>query len=388
MKRLEELNLGQNRIGKIDPKAFEGLVNLKVLYLDDNTLSRVPSDSFGPLVSLAELYLGINSFSEVPKDAFVMLGKLSRLDLRGAALSNVTGESFNGLEGLRTLDLSDNRLSRIPTAELVGMNRLEELALGQNDFEAIPMGAFAGMGNLRKVDISGSLKLARLESGAFSANANLEEIVIASNKALGEIQDGALSGLPHLRKLVLKDNALTTLSDGLFSWNDLVELDLSENPIVCDCRILWLRTVLVAKSNSSQQQIPVICASPDRLREQALQALSPELLGCSHADPRQQAIICALLVAAAAIITTLALVIYKCRRRIREVVKGGWGNSAIGRKEREYQKTFSEEDYMGRLPGHHPCGPNGLGVHTTTLNNYQINHHHSHGIRHIPVTEL
>ncbi|XP_058458487.1 leucine-rich repeat neuronal protein 3-like [Malaya genurostris] len=383
LKKLEELNLGQNRIGKIDSKAFEGLTNLKVLYLDDNTLSAVPSTAFGPLTSLAELYLGINSFTTIPKDAFVKLNKLSHLDLKGAALSNVTSESFNGLEDLRTLDLSDNRLNRIPTTELMSLVRLEELALGQNDFDSISTAAFAGMSNLRKLDISGSLKLNRIDGGAFSANANLEEIVIASNKALTEIHEGALSGLPHLKRLILKDNALTTLSDGLFSWNELVDLDLSENPIVCDCRILWLRNVLVNKSNGSQNQIPVICASPDRLREQALQVLSPDLLGCSHTDPRQQAIICAVLVAAAAILTTLALVLYKCRRRIREVVKGGWGNSAIGRKEREYQKTFSEEDYMGRHSN--PCG---LGVHPTTLNNYQINNHHTHGIRHIPVTEL
>ncbi|XP_021705874.1 insulin-like growth factor-binding protein complex acid labile subunit [Aedes aegypti] len=384
LKKLEELNLGQNRIGKIDPKAFDGLVNLKVLYLDDNTLSAVPSPAFGPLVALAELYLGINSFSTIAKDAFVQLDKLSRLDLRGAALVNVTRETFSGLDALRVLDLSDNRLNRIPTTEMADLMRLEELSLGQNDFDSIPMGAFAGLANLRKIDISGSLKLSRIETGAFSANANLEEIVIASNKALTEIQEGALSGLPHLKRLMLKDNALTTLSDGLFTWNELIDLDLSENPIACDCRILWLRNVLVNKSNSSQNQNPVVCASPDRLREQTLQALSPELLGCSHTDPQQQAIICAILVAAAAFITTLALVIYKCRRRIREAVKGRWGNSAIGRKEREYQKTFSEEDYMGRLPN--PCTMG--GVHTTTLNNYQINNHHSHGIRHIPVTEL
>ncbi|XP_062561459.1 insulin-like growth factor-binding protein complex acid labile subunit [Armigeres subalbatus] len=384
LKKLEELNLGQNRIGKIDSKAFDGLVNLKVLYLDDNTLSAVPSAAFGPLVVLAELYLGINSFSTISKDAFVNLEKLSRLDLRGAALVNITRETFNGLDALRVLDLSDNRLSRIPTPELNPLTRLEELSLGQNDFDSIPMGAFGGMVNLRKIDISGSLKLNRIESGAFSVNANLEEIVIASNKALTEIQDGALSGLPHLKRLVLKDNALTTLSDGLFTWTEIIDLDLSENPIVCDCRILWLRNVLVNKSNNSQNQTPVICASPDRLREQNLQTLSPELLGCSHADPQQQAIIGAILVAAAAFVTTLALVIYKCRRRIREAVKGRWGNSAIGRKEREYQKTFSEDEYMGRLPN-----PSAMvGVHTTTLNNYQINNHHSHGIRHIPVTEL
>ncbi|KFB51899.1 leucine-rich repeat-containing protein 4B [Anopheles sinensis] len=398
--KLEELNLGQNRIAKIDPKAFVGLTNLKVLYLDDNTISTVPSPALTPLRSLAELYIGLNSFTSIPKEAFGMLTGLSRLDLNGAALLNVTRDSFHGVERLRTLDISDNRFTRIPTAELAPLDRLEELIIGQNDFDSIPAGAFAGLSNLRMLDISGSLRLNRIESGAFEANTNLEEIVIASNKALTEIQEGALSGLPHLRRIVLKDNALTTLTDGMLSWNELVELDLSENPILCDCQILWLRNLLVSKSNSSStlaegmptpvNQIPVVCAAPDRLREQVLQNLSPELLGCSHPDRQQQAIICVVLVGAAAILTTLALVIYKCRRRIQEVVKGSWGNNGIGRKEREYQKTFSEEDYSARHP-HPGCpgGGGGLGIHPTTLNNYQINnhHHHSHGIRHIPLSQ-
>ncbi|XP_049289186.1 leucine-rich repeats and immunoglobulin-like domains protein 1 [Anopheles funestus] len=393
--KLEELNLGQNRIAKIDPKAFVGLTNLRVLYLDDNTISAVPSPALHPLRALGELYIGLNSFAAIPKEAFAMLTGLNRLDLQGAALLNVTRDSFRGLERLRTLDLSDNRLSRIPTAELAVLERLEELALGQNDFESIPANAFAGLSNLRLLDISGSLKLTRIEGGAFAHNTNLEEIVIASNKALTDIQEGALSGLPHLRRIVLKDNALTTLTDGMLSWNELVELDLSENPIMCDCQILWLRNLLVSRSNvtvagqSTPPQIPVVCAAPDRLRDQALQSLSPELLGCTHPDRQQQAIICVVLVSAAAVLTALALVIYKCRRRIQEVVKGSWGSNGIGRKEREYQKTFSEEDYSARHP--HPGPPGGgLAIHPTTLNNYQINnhHHHSHGIRHIPVTEL
>ncbi|XP_049540384.1 insulin-like growth factor-binding protein complex acid labile subunit [Anopheles darlingi] len=418
--KLEELNLGQNRIAKIDPKAFTGLANLKVLYLDDNTISTVPSPAFTPLRVLAELYLGLNSFSSIPKESFAALPGLSRLDLKGAALQNVTRDSFRGLEQLRSLDLSDNRLNRIPTSELAPLDRLEELALGQNDFESVPAGAFAGLGQLRRLDISGSLKLHRIESGAFASNTNLEEITLASNKALSEIQEGALSGLPHLRRIVLRDNALTTLTDGLFTWNELIELDLSENPLLCDCQMLWLRNLLVSRtgnvsgmgqdgvpvsaasslSSSVAGQIPVICAAPDRLREQALQSLSPELLGCTHPDHRQQAIICAVLVGVAALLTTLALVIYKCRRWIQKMVKGSWGSNGIGRKEREYQKTFSEEDYSARghphaLPGGiggPGSGAGGLGIHPTTLNNYQINnhhhHHHSHGIRHIPVTEL
>lgn len=382
LSHLEELNLGQNRISRIDPVAFEGLTSLRVLYLDDNTLTSVPSPAFLMLRNLAELNLGINSFSTIPKGAFQDLKGLSRLDLKGAALFNISSESFKGMEALRILDLSDNRLRRIPTVELSSLGRLEQLSLGQNDFEIIPEGAFVGLSNLRKLEITGSLKLKKIESGAFSTNTNLEFLIVISNKALVEVQEGALSGLPRLKHVIFRDNSLTSLAEGLFPWADLEILDLSENPIRCDCHMMWLRNLLVAK-NTSSQHAPVLCASPERLREEQLKMLTPELLGCSYSDSKRQAMIGALLVGSAAIVTALALILYKCRRRIREILKGGWGSNALRRKEKEYQKTFSDEEYVSRYQ--YPCN---FCSHPA-LNNYPHHHHHHHaGIRPMPITEL
>lgn len=385
LKTLEELNIGQNRLALINPLTFEGLTNLRVLYLDDNALVSVPSASFPSLRNIAELYLGINSFTTIPNSAFSDLKGLNRLDLRGAALHNISRESFKGLETIRALDFSDNRMNEIPTQELSILSRLEELSFGQNDFETIHENAFIGLPNLKVLEITGSIKLKKIEAGAFTTNTNLETITISSNKALMDIQDGVLSGLPHLKNLILRNNAITSLSEGLFAWNELVLLDLSENPIICDCRMLWLRNILVNKINNSSQtpQNPIVCAAPERLREEQLQLLTADILGCSHTDPRKQAMICAALVATAATITALALITFRCRRSLRELLKGRWGNSAMGGKDRKYQKTFSEEDYMSRHHHQHPCSL--TGVHPQ-LNNYQSNHHQS--VRAIPVTEL
>lgn len=376
LNNLEELNLGQNRISRINQNAFEGLINLRVLYLDDNTLTTVPTTSFGPLAHLAELFLGINTFTTIPAGSFKSLTGLSKLDLRGASLVNISHDTFLGIEEVRSLDLSDNRLFKIPTVELSKLNRLEELSLGQNDFESIPEGAFVGMTNLRRLEIIGSLRLRKISAGAFAANTNLETLMLSSNKALVEVQEGAFSGLPHLKNIILRDNSLTTLAEGLFPWNELHQLDLSENPINCDCRMLWLRNLLLTR-NTSQNQENVLCATPERLKDESLRMLTPDLLGCAYSDPRRQAMIGVLLVATAATLTTLALILYRCRRRIREILKGGWNGNALGRKEREYQKTFSDEDYISRHS--HPCS---LGFHPS-LPAY------SHpGIRPIPVTEL
>lgn len=378
LSNLEELNVGQNRISRIDSNAFDGLINLRILYLDDNTLTAVPSSSFSFVPNLAELYLGINSFATIGHGAFENLKELNQLDLRSSSLNNISLDTFKGLNSVRVLDLSDNRLQRIPTVELSKLTRLESLILGQNDFPIIPEGAFFGLTNLKRIDISGSLKLTKVQSGAFATNPNLESIILTANTALVEVQEGALSGLPHLSKVILRGNALTTLAEGLFPWHNLETLDLTENPIVCDCRLAWLRNLLASR-NITQTLEHVLCAAPERLREEPLKILSLELLGCSHMDSQRQAMVGVILVGIAALTTTLLLISYKCRRQIRELIKGRWGNTNLSQKEREYQKTFTDEDYMYRHP--HQCSFSGH----PTLNHYT---HHHPGLRSIPITEL
>lgn len=377
--KLEEINIGANRIAQIDSKAFEGLTNLRVLYLDDNVLTTVPSTSFGQLPRLAELYLGINSFTFMAKRSFESLNGLERLNLRGAGLFNISLETFRGLEGLRFLDLTDNRLQRIPTAELSTLKRLEELSLGQNDFPIVPEDAFVGMTNLRHLDITGSLKLTQITAGAFDTNTNLESLTISSNKALVDVQEGTLSRLPNLKHVILRDNAITTLAEGLFPWNELHTFDMSENPITCDCRVMWLRRLLI-QHNTSQSQWKVTCNAPERLREEHLHNLSTELLGCGHIDPRRQAIVGMILVGSTAFITTLLLITYRCHRRIREILKRCWGNSVLVHKEREYHKTFSEDEYISRQQ--HPYS---LSVYPSMNNNYP---HHQPSIQSFPSTNL
>lgn len=384
--KLEELNLGQNRITRIDPNAFDNLPNLRVLMLDDNQLSVVPSLALSPLNNLAELFLGLNSFATVQRGSFEMLKHLTRLDLKGAALYNLSLDTFQGLEhSLRQLDLSDNRLKKIPTVHLSSLNRLEDLSLGQNEFELIPEGGFVGLKNLRRIDITGSLKLRKIQSGAFATNTNLESITIASNKVLNEVQEGAFSGLPYLKHVILRDNSLTSLDEGLFPWNKLHTFDLSGNPLVCDCRMLWLHDLLIERNVSSQQidsgtgidvqKRTVFCDAPERLRGEPLQAISQVLLGCSSSPARRQAMIGALVVGAAAMLTALALLIYRYRRQIRDMSKDSWTRTnSFGSKEREYQKSYYDEAsfisrhaYSQPPQSQFPCN---LASHPTTLNHY------------------
>lgn len=290
--KIEELNLGENRIGYLDPKAFDGLSQLRILYLDDNALTTVPDPViFQAMPSLAELFLGMNTLQSIQAGAFQDLKGLTRLELKGASLRNISHDSFLGLQELRILDLSDNRLDRIPSVGLSKLVRLEQLSLGQNDFEVISEGAFMGLKQLKRLEVNGALRLKRVMTGAFSDNGNLEYLNLSSNKMLLEVQEGALSGLSQLKHVVLKANALTSLAEGLFPWKDLQTLDLSENPLSCDCRVMWLHNLLVAKNASQDDVSELLCEFPERLRGESLRHLNPAMMGCTHADPRKQALI-------------------------------------------------------------------------------------------------
>lgn len=383
--KLEELNLSKNRINRVDKRAFNGLSSLRVLYLNDNSLSTVPSDSFTPLEALAELYIGINVFTTIKDGAFDKLNGLTNLDLKGVGLSNITIETLRGLEtSLHKLDISDNRLLHVPTTALNHFHRLEELMLGQNSFETIPSSAFVGFLNLRRLDISGSPKLHSIENNAFAECPNLETLSIASNKALVEIQTGAFSGLLHLKSLNLRDNALATIPENLVKWDELNSFDISDNPIVCDCNIIWLQTLLNSQNISQTIFDNVLCSAPDNVREQPLRTLPLNVIGCNSDDAKQQAMLKILLVTSVAIITILLLLLFRYRRQLRDVFKGRWDESSLENKEREYQKTFTDEDYMHAV--HLPHAHCTLSLHQP-ISNY-AHQYHQPGIRPIPVTEL
>ncbi|XP_055593424.1 insulin-like growth factor-binding protein complex acid labile subunit [Uranotaenia lowii] len=346
--KLEELNLGGNRIGRLDPKAFEGLNELRVLYLDDNAIKTIPTLSLTPLKTLAELYMGTNSLYKIQPGAFEGLQSLKRLDIHGSMLVNITTETFRGLENIRSLDLSDNHLLKVPTVQLSGLKRLEELTIGQNDFETIPEGAFFGLTNLKNIDISGSLNLKHVQSGAFSANPNLEAITIASNKELQEIDEGAFAGLPHIKKVILRDNKITTFREELLPWKHLSDFDVSENPLTCDCQMLWLRNLLHRK-NIETEEAQIVCVSPDRLHGEPLREISPEMMGCQHLQSKERAIFGAIIVATAATITTFVLIVYRLRHRILDTFRRHWRTTKRDtlqeEKDMEIQKSLGEGDF-------------------------------------------
>ncbi|XP_049540392.1 insulin-like growth factor-binding protein complex acid labile subunit [Anopheles darlingi] len=317
LSKLEELNLGQNRIASVGLSvgAFVGIGDLKILLLDDNLLSVVPPEEcLKPIDKLAELYLGTNPLGHIEDGALAVLSELTLLDLRSAGLPNVTVGTFGGIENLKSLNLADNQFRRVPSGALGVLRRLEELAIGQNHFESLPAHSFRGLSNLKRFELKGSLYLRRIERAAFQTNTNLETVVIESNKALTELEEETFAGLLYLKHLSLRNNGLERLDETMFSWNSLRTVDISDNPINCDC--YYTRLLLRLQSAARVSYNATGC--PQHL---------PDQWECEYALERNKNLI-SVVVPLVAIVTAIALAFYRFRGLLREYVKNGCKSKA------------------------------------------------------------
>lgn len=117
--------------------------------------------------------------------------------------------------------------------------------------------------------------------------------------------------------------------------------------------------------------------------------MQPDDLGCAFFDPRKQALLATLCAAGIALIAGLGLILYyRCRRNVHDVLTDyKWKNRAMSRKEHEYQKTFSEDEYIVRAAHahqHHPQSQHYLHQQQQQLHAHQL----TASNRPVPVTEL
>ncbi|GAB6020212.1 hypothetical protein CHUAL_002933 [Chamberlinius hualienensis] len=356
LKSLEELDLGLNRISRIAANAFHGLKSLRTLRLRDNRLTHVPSAvCWQPINStLYHLNLGSNTFLNIPADVFQPLYNLQELILDSCSTKDLHVHTFNGLDELRILRLRDNVFTSVPTHAWEHLQRLEELYIGQNHFEEVGPNAFAGLARLRSLDISGSKRLFCIRRSAFTANTDLRKVVLSHNIGLSHIESGAFDGLPLFRHLSLRGNVFQTLNDDLLAWDELDVLDLRDNPLECNCSLLWLRNFLVKRNvsveESSSNGVGVLasttikCMNPSSLRSRLLVELGPVDLDCYYPNPKQQALIAIIGASVLLLLLTLILLVYKYRKRVTSVLKDKWTDGALRRKDLHYEKTADEEE--------------------------------------------
>ena len=113
-----------------------------------------------------------------------------------------------------------------------------------------------------------------ISEGVFAENSNLEEITIKCPDLITISDYVDLSHLSMLRSLSFHGSGLQTIPENLVNYYDIQTLDLSSNPLNCDCNLAFLRQLLY-------QQNPVnligTCETPEKLSNTHLSRLSEDV---------------------------------------------------------------------------------------------------------------
>lgn len=75
---------------------------------------------------------------------------------------------------------------------------------------------------------------------AFVDNTFLQTITLDENPSFSDLPSKLFHGNPNLVEISMRGNALRTLDAAQFPLDRLQRLHLAENPLVCNCSLLWL----------------------------------------------------------------------------------------------------------------------------------------------------
>ena len=312
------MDLGQNAIDFISEDAFVSLLQLKRLYLDANQLAAVPSStSLRPLASsLTHLNLGQNAIQTLQSDVFLPLRSLKQLNLTGASILNISVNAFRGLgglyeadTGLKSLSLDSNALDQFPSMALSQLPHLETLFIGGNFFEKLTSEKFRSLSLLKHLDLSHSHNLVHLgpllfantpmietisikgckqltieaeaftlplssdESNTFTTTTQMTEAP-SSEVAMMMTKEEPTSSTSRKLNLKLAELGWTQVPSNIADWSQVASIDLSLNPLHCDCEIQWLKDVLdgiEAENNTDFEASHVVCRTPKGHEAETLQ---------------------------------------------------------------------------------------------------------------------
>ncbi|KAK7913421.1 hypothetical protein WMY93_013632 [Mugilogobius chulae] len=259
---LEELQLNENIISSIEPGAFSNLFNLRTLGLRDNHLKLIQLGVFTGLTNLTQLDISENkivilldymfqelsleslgiegrSLSAVPTDALSHLHNLLSLRLRFFNVTILRDYSFKRLYRLRVLQISGMQALDTMTPKcLFGLN-LTSLSVTNCNLSSIPYEAISHLRHLRFLNLSFN-PIHSVEGHHLYNLQKLQAFHLAGGR-LTTIEPYSFRGLNHLRVLNVSGNRLSSLEESVFhSVGNLETLALYDNPLACDCRLLWV----------------------------------------------------------------------------------------------------------------------------------------------------
>nr|XP_046273340.1 leucine-rich repeat and immunoglobulin-like domain-containing nogo receptor-interacting protein 1 [Scatophagus argus] len=237
--KLKLLDISSNGILVFLDFTFRDLAVLQVIQAAGNDLVFISNQAFTGLNTLQELHLNACNLSAVPTEALTQLGGLRSLYFHRLGLTTLPNYSFRHLECLKELVISHCPwLENLSGNSLFGLN-LTSLTIRNAKLSAVPYAALHHLVYLVYLDLSFN-PITYIHGNLLGDLLRLQELHLVGGSLL-RIENGALRGLTHFKLLNVSRNLLTTLEGAAFhSVDTLKTLGLDNNPLACDCRLLWV----------------------------------------------------------------------------------------------------------------------------------------------------
>ncbi|CAD5119996.1 unnamed protein product [Dimorphilus gyrociliatus] len=238
------LDLSLNHLGELKENSFED-VQAERIDLSFNDIAILYTKTFEKSRKLKFLNLNHNLLQTLPIGFGKLLRQLTTLLLKFNSFTNFLPEWFDGFTNLKFLDLSGNQLGFIPTPALRKLESLSTLTLRQIGLSKIPRDAFKGV----KVEILnlGNNKDIKIEKDSFCGIDPQTSILRLDHSHIRQIPVGCILKLVESVRL----------------------LDLSGNPLHCDCSVLSANLFYAISLGTIAQ-----CASPKKFAGELVQRVN------------------------------------------------------------------------------------------------------------------
>ncbi|XP_071121135.1 toll-like receptor 3 [Mytilus edulis] len=304
--------------------------NLRVLDLGSNSLSILESSYFYCLPSLEILILNSNRFISINDNAFVVLPSLQKLYIEKNQQITTIGPAAFNISTLRLLSLAYNNFrfdSKLnihnfdPNSIFKYFLNLEVLNLGYNFLASdsdTSILIFKHLPNLITLNLE-NMRLNKLPSGIFSKMVSLESLNLQGN-IIRYWPDGTFDKFINLKFLNLQKNQIQLLNKTSIKsevLQRLLQFDLSNNPLMCTCDLMWFRNWIKKRNTSFLSTYPqgYKCAFPENLQDTLLEEYNPTEDICTPWDPLFTMIL--VLSTSGFFILILMFSVYKCHTNIR-----------------------------------------------------------------------
>ena len=230
---------------------FNGIGDtLSTLVLDNNDIASITKEDLSCFENLEKNSSTQNPIGEIPDFSLMPArGVLETLILNDNSIMEFNSTRLTYLTNLRDLYLAANSMTDIPAlGNLPFANTLEKVSIGANLITSVKNDTFVGCTKLSYLSWYSSGLMVFPADVLLQVAPTLTALQLTGN--LLNLKGATwfpewLGKISSLDKLILIHNLIETAPDfhHEMAASSLADLYLNGNPLICDCRLAWLRDV-------------------------------------------------------------------------------------------------------------------------------------------------